>query len=185
MLQVDSPLSTGVPYLKVSGLSDAIPGIEHLLKLTFCNRLPSQQSRGDITVVLTGTGEAVVEFESHEGEHLIYLFVVNIYDLITDCICLASIDHSFLGQNLQVELCYKAQQVAEVLVIKGLPAGLPADTVQRAMEHVLKQKTEVAVDKFVVEKNIAYITFTDCSGIIFFSTPHCFKAGHNKIIFTV
>ena len=95
------------------------------------------------------------------------MFVVNFYDLIIDCVCLASIDRSFLGQKLQVELCYKAQQVAEVLVIKGLPAYLPADTVQRAMAHVLKQKTKVAVDKFIVEKNTAYITFTDCSGIIF------------------
>ena len=67
----EKSLSTaGIPYLKVSGFSDAIQGIEELLKVTFRNNLPSTMCHGDIHVVLTSTaGEAIVEFENHEGNN--------------------------------------------------------------------------------------------------------------------
>ena len=54
----------------MSGFPDAIQGIEELLKVTFRNNLPSTMCHGDIHVVLTSTaGEAIVEFENHEGNN--------------------------------------------------------------------------------------------------------------------
>ena len=82
---------------------------------------------------------------------------------------MAGRNHNFLGKELNVELCHKsaaaAPVIAEVLVIRGLQ-DMPVTAVQPAMEFILKQKTKVAVDKFVVEKNTAYITFADSSGNI-------------------
>ena len=57
-----------IPYLKVSGFPD-IPQVEMLLKTTFGNQLPSK-NKDSIEVTLTGTDEAILEFENSEGRQV-------------------------------------------------------------------------------------------------------------------
>ena len=63
-----------IPYLKVSGFQE-IPQVEELLKATFGNQLPSKNT-DSIEVVLTGSSEAVVDFENSEGEQMCSIIII-------------------------------------------------------------------------------------------------------------
>ena len=64
------PKDDHIPYLKLSGLSEAPPGLDvaELLKETFRNQLPKADDQGNIEVELTSVSEAVVEFENSQSK---------------------------------------------------------------------------------------------------------------------
>ena len=68
--ELQLPKDDLIPYLKLSGLSEAPPELDvaKVLKQTFCNQLPKADDQGNIEVELTSASEAVVEFENSQSK---------------------------------------------------------------------------------------------------------------------